>query len=94
MKIVDRKRIWHTLVLWVTVLLIAVLTLFVHIPEAKGEPWRMKVTFRLVNETRCAHYVFDTKTSCEASIAWFRTQSAWHGENTYECVLESECPRD
>ena len=93
MKLLNRKRIWHTLLLWVVVLLIAVMTLFVHIPEAQGgQKWRLKVTFGLTSESACGTATFDTLTSCEATRDWFIEQSAWHGQNEYECVLDSQCP--
>lgn len=93
MKLLNRKRIWHTLVLWVVVLLIAVMTLFVHIPEAHGgQKWRLQVTFGLLEQTQCGPDTFDTKPACEAFKAWVTEKAAWHGQNTYECVLDSQCP--
>ena len=54
--------------------------------------WKLKVYFGMTDQTMCAHYDFDNPDSCEAAKAWFVEQAAWHGQNSYRCILESECP--
>ena len=86
------RREWNNILIWVTIALILVCLIS---PAAmSSEPWRMKVTFGMLQETQCAHYIFDTKESCEGAKAWFIEQAAWHGQNDYECVLDSQCPSD
>jgi len=96
--LVDYRTIRKWLPLWVVILFVAMLAVFVFVPEAEGkEPpkiWRMKVHYGLTDTTLCAHYDFETLDSCEKAKDWFVSVSAWHGQNTYQCVLDSQCPKE
>ncbi len=59
-----------------------------------AESWRLKVHYKLTDETVCAIYIFDTKKACMDTKFWFEEESAWHGQNEYECILESKCPKE
>jgi hypothetical protein len=63
-------------------------------PEAVEQGWKLKIHYGLLDETICAVYNFDTLDSCERSRDWFVKITSWHGENTYTCVLDSECPKE
>ena len=58
-----------------------------------GEAWKMEVHYTVTDERICAYYDFDTKDSCERAKDWFVEQAAWHGENRYQCILESQCQK-
>ncbi len=99
MSMIDHHGIRKRLSFWVAVLLIALLMVFVFVPEV-GEAtetekiWRMKVHYGLLDKTVCAHYNFDTLDSCEKTKDWFVAVTEWHGQNTYQCVLDSQCPKE
>ena len=64
-------------------------------PRAKSEElWRLKIHYAELDETICAHYNFATEDSCIRAKVWFEDVSAWHGRNTYWCVLDNECPKE
>ncbi len=89
------ERIWPKLLSLLVIVAIVLATMLVHIPNAHGgQIWRMQVTFGQLGETICAHYEFDSLESCERAVAWFEKQAAWHGQNTYTCVLDSQCPNN
>lgn len=82
------------LVLVLGISMLTILGMAAHPPEA-GEPvWKMKIHYGLIDETICAVYTFDTLDSCERTKDWFVGVTSWHGENTYSCVLDSECPKE
>ena len=54
----------------------------------------MKVHYNLLDQTICADYIFDTLDSCEKSRDWFIKSTDWHGQNTYQCVLDSQCSKE
>lgn len=95
---IDYHSIRKRLTSWVIVLVIALLMVFVFVPEAGSETeekiWRMKVHYGLLDKTVCAHYNFDTLDSCEKTKDWFVAVTEWHGQNTYQCVLDSQCPKE
>lgn len=57
-----------------------------------SESWRMEVYYGMTEETLCAHFVFETRNSCILTKEWYEEMSAWHGQNRYRCILESQCP--
>lgn len=98
MSLVDYRSIQKWLTPFVVILGLVLLVVLAFVPEAKGtEPpkiWRMKIHYGLVDETICARYTFDTLDSCEGTKDWFVAVTSWHGENTYQCVLDSQCPKE
>jgi len=79
---------------WALAAVLLVLLAFAMFMAKAAESWRLKVHYKMVDETVCAHYVFDTEQSCVAARDWFILKSAWHGKNDYECILESQCPAE
>ena len=77
---------------WALTAVLIVLLCFVMFMAKAAESWRVKVHYKLIDKTVCAHYIFDTEQSCKDAKIWFEEISAWHGMNEYECVLESQCP--
>ena len=107
MSLVDHQSIRKWLPLWVAILLAVLLVVFAFFPEvgeasdhvwevkeAEEKIWRMKIHYGLIDKTLCAHYTFDTLDSCEGTKDWFVFVTEWHGQNTYQCVLDSQCPKE
>ncbi len=64
-------------------------------PVKSQEPiWKLQVHFGNLNETICAHYNFDTEDSCVRTKNWFDAVTEWHGRNKYQCILDTECPKE
>ena len=100
LSMIDHHSIRKWLPLWVVILFAALLVMFAFFPEV-GEAteteekiWRMKIHYGLLDKTVCAHYNFDTLDSCEKTKDWFVAVTEWHGQNTYQCVLDSQCPKE
>lgn len=83
------RRQWNNVVIWVVSALVLILLLA---SAPASESWKLQIHYSMTGETVCAHYDFDTEGSCTAAKIWFEEQSAWHGKNTYQCILESQCP--
>ena len=77
---------------WALAAVLLVLLFFAMLMANAAESWRLKVHYKMVDETVCAHFIFDTENACIATRDWYEKVSAWHGHNEYECVLESQCP--
>lgn len=79
---------------WILSAVLLVLLAFSIFMAKAGESWRLKVHYKMTDETVCAIYVFDTEKACTGAKIWFEKESAWHGQNEYECILESKCPEE
>lgn len=101
----SRKQ-WNTLLIWVTIALILVCAFS---PAAWGqdfeftgpflkkvepERYRVLITFTMTDEKVCALPRHNVIESCKLQEETLQGMAAWHGQNIYECVLDSQCPSD